>query len=83
MGSGFTDAGLKEAMRRLGELARKDSSLIDLPAEDARDSHWVEPTLVGEVYYTELTSTHRLRHPVWKGWRPDVVPGDVTWELPK
>jgi len=83
VGSGFTDAGLKEAMRRLGELARKDSPLIDVPAEDARDSHWVEPTLVGEVYYTELTSTHRLRHPVWKGWRPDVVPGDVTWELPK
>jgi bifunctional non-homologous end joining protein LigD len=83
VGSGFTDAGLKEAMRRLGALAREDSPLADVPAEDARDSHWVEPTLVGEVYYTELTSTHRLRHPVWKGWRPDVAPSDVTWELPK
>ncbi len=83
VGSGFTDAGLAEAKRRLGELARNDSPLTDLPAEDARDSRWVEPTLVGEVYYTELTSTHRLRHPVWKGWRPDVGPGDVTWELPK
>jgi bifunctional non-homologous end joining protein LigD len=83
VGSGFTDAGLAEAMRRLGELARKDSPLGEVPAEDARDAHWVEPTLVGEVYYTELTSTHRLRHPVWKGWRPDVAPGDVTWELPK
>ena len=83
VGSGFTDAGLAEAKRRLGALSRKDSPLADVPAEDARDSHWVEPTLVGEVYYTELTSTHRLRHPVWKGWRPDVVPADVTWELPK
>jgi len=83
VGSGFTDAGLKEALRRLAELARKDSPLSEVPAEDARDAHWVEPTLVGEVYYTELTSTHRLRHPVWKGWRPDVAPGDVTWELPK
>ena len=83
VGSGFTDAGLKEAMRRLGELDREDSPLADVPAEDARDSHWVEPTLVGEVYYTELTSTHRLRHPVWNGWRPDVAPGDVTWELPQ
>ncbi len=83
VGSGFNDAGLKEAMRRLGELARKDSPLGEVPTEDARDAHWVEPTQVGEVYYTELTSTHRLRHPVWKGWRPDVAPADVTWELPK
>ncbi len=83
VGSGFTDAGLKEAKRRLGDLARKDAPLAEVPAEDARDAHWVEPKLVGEVYYTELTSTHRLRHPVWKGWRPDVAPGDVTWELPK
>ena len=83
VGSGFTDAGLAEAKRRLGELARNDSPLTEVPAEDARDSRWVEPTLVGEVYYTELTSTHRLRHPVWKGWRPDVAPGDVNWEVPK
>jgi len=83
VGSGFTDAGLTEAMRILAPLARKEPSLVDVPPEDAREAHWVEPTLVGEVTYTELTSTHRLRHPVWKGWRPDVVPGGVTWELPK
>ena len=83
VGSGFTDAGLAEALRRLGKLSRKNSPLTDVPTEDARDSHWVEPTLVGEVFYTELTSTHRLRHPVWKGWRPDVAPEAVTWEVPK
>ena len=82
VGSGFTDAGLTEAERLLASLARKDSPLVDVPAEDARDSHWVEPTLVGEVSYTELTSTHRLRHPVWKGWRPDVAASDVIWEVP-
>ena len=70
-------------MRLLAPLARKDSPLVDVPAQDARDSHWVEPTLVGEVSYTELTATHRLRHPVWKGWRPDVAPADVTWEVPE
>ncbi|MGV8909773.1 MAG: ATP-dependent DNA ligase [Propionicimonas sp.] len=83
VGSGFSDAGLAEAKRLLGALAKEEPSLVDVPAEDARDAHWVEPTLVGEVSYTELTSTHRLRHPVWKGWRPDVLPGGVTWELPK
>jgi bifunctional non-homologous end joining protein LigD len=82
VGSGFTDVGLTEALRLLGPLAREGPALTDVPAEDARDSRWVEPTLVGEVFYTELTSTHRLRHPVWKGWRPDVAAGTVTWELP-
>jgi len=82
VGSGFTDAGLAEAGRLLGPLARTDSPLADVPPEDARDAHWVEPRLVGEAYFTELTSTHRLRHPVWKGWRTDLAPGDVAWEVP-
>ena len=80
VGSGFADAGLAEAMRRLEPLARPDASLADVPAEDARDANWVEPTLVGEVFYGERTSTGRLRHPVWRGWRDDLSPADVDWE---
>jgi len=63
-------------------LARRTSPLTGVPAEDAKDTHWVEPDLVGEVFYTELTGTHRLRHPVWKGWRRDQRPDDVAWETP-
>lgn len=80
VGSGFTDAGLAEAERRLAPLARPDAPLADVPAEDARDARWVEPSLVGEVFYGERTSTGRLRHPVWRGWRPDVSPSEVAWE---
>jgi len=50
--------------------------------EDARDAHWVTPSLVGEVSYGELTGPGRLRHPVWRGLRPDKSPADVVWELP-
>ena len=39
-----------------------------------------EPLLVGEVTYGELTGVGRLRHPVWKGWRPDRTPDTVVWE---
>ena len=65
----------------LQPLARKTSPLIDVPREDARDAHWVTPSLVGEVTYGELTEPGRLRHPVWRGLRPDKSPADVQWEL--
>ena len=60
--------------------ATVDRLLDDVPRDDARDARWVEPRLVGEVYYTELTGPGRLRTPVWRGWRPDLDPADVTWE---
>ena len=80
-GSGFTTRSLAEAGRRLAPLARSDSPLIDVPAEDARDAHWVEPVLVGEVHYSGVTDSGRLWHPVWRGWRPDLEPGEVEWEI--
>jgi len=79
-GSGFGAAGLAAAEKALAPLARPDSPLVDVPREDARDARWVDPVLVGEVYFTELTGPGRLRHPVWIGWRPDLAPEDVRWE---
>ncbi len=80
VGSGFTDAGLAEAQRLLDPLASATNPLRDVPRDDAKDAHWVQPRLVGEVYYTELTGPGRLRSPVWRGWRPDLDPADVGWE---
>ena len=79
-GSGFTDAALVQAHRALEPLARSTTPFVEVTGRDAQNAHWVEPTLVGEVYYTEATSAGRLRHPVWKGWRPDVPPTTVVWE---
>ncbi|MFZ1384633.1 MAG: ATP-dependent DNA ligase, partial [Propionicimonas sp.] len=79
-GSGFTDAALVQAHRALEPLARSTTPFVEVTGRDAQNAHWVEPTLVGEVYYTEATSAGRLRHPVWKGWRPDVPPSTVVWE---
>ena len=78
VGSGFDDRMLDEM---LALLARATSPLTDVPREDARDAHWVEPTLVGEVGYGELTEPGRLRHPVWHGLRPDKSPDQVAWEI--
>ena len=53
---------------------------LDVPREDARDAHWVTPKLVGEVSYGEVTGPGRLRHPVWRGLRPDKTADEVVWE---
>lgn len=80
VGSGFTDASLAEADRKLARLARATTPFLAVPREDIRDAHWVEPTLVGEVVYAEIAAGGKLRAPVWRGWRPDVDPADVHWE---
>jgi bifunctional non-homologous end joining protein LigD len=82
VGSGFDDHALAEIDALVVRLARETNPMIDVPPEDARDAHWIDPSQVGEVYYGELTSAGKLRHPVWKGWRPDKSPEDVTWERP-
>jgi bifunctional non-homologous end joining protein LigD len=82
VGSGFDDRMLDDLMARLAPLARKTPALVDVPREDARDAHWVEPELVGEVSYGEVTEPGRMRHPVWHGLRPDKDPDDVVWENP-
>lgn len=80
VGSGFTEQALHDALEVLREIETDEPSVPEVPAAEARGVHWVEPLLVGEVKYSEFTGGGRLRHPVWKGWRPDRTPDDVRWE---
>jgi bifunctional non-homologous end joining protein LigD len=80
VGTGFSDRELEGLRGILDGHTRTTPSLTDVPAADARDAHWVSPRLVAEVEFAEWTSTQRLRHPSWRGWRPDKVPADVTRE---
>ena len=82
VGSGFNDRQLDDIQAKLERLGRKTSPFIDVPREDARDAHWVTPSLVGEVSYGELTEPGRLRHPVWRGLRTDKSADEVVWERP-
>ncbi len=47
-------------------------------AATRKGAHWVEPILVGEVTYGVWTQAGRLRMPVWRGWRPDKTPDDIS-----
>ena len=82
VGSGFNDRQLDEIQVMLEKLSRKTPPFVDVPREDARDAHWVKPSLVGEVTYGELTEPGRLRHPVWRGLRPDKSASEVVRERP-
>jgi len=83
VGSGFTQEMLRDLGRRLRPLERKTTPFVGaLPREVTRDARWVTPKLVGEVQYAEWTRDGRLRHPSWRGLRPDKSPGDVVPESP-
>ncbi|MEI2775526.1 MAG: ATP-dependent DNA ligase [Tetrasphaera sp.] len=78
VGTGFTEKALQQIQAKLASIERKTPTLADVPRPDAKDAHWVTPALVGEVAFTEWTDTGRLRHPAWRGWRPDKHPDEVV-----
>lgn len=81
VGTGFTDQMLRDLAGDLAPLSRTSSPFAtELPAAHRRDARWVEPRLVGEVAFTEWTRENRLRHPTWRGLRPDKSPSDVVRE---
>ncbi len=83
VGTGFTDAVLDQLRATLEPLHRETPAVADtVPRVDARDANWVEPTLVGEVSYSEWTPDGRLRAPSWRGLRPDKSVADLIAAVP-
>lgn len=80
VGSGFTEAELKRLLEVLSRSPRIDPPLIGVPAADAVDAVWVEPTLVGEIELAGWTNGGIARHARWRGIRPDLAPADVVPE---
>ncbi|MGK2966886.1 MAG: non-homologous end-joining DNA ligase [Tepidiformaceae bacterium] len=78
VGSGFTDETLASLLRQLEALRTGESPVAEPPSE--RNAVWVSPSLVVTVEFTEWTADGVLRHPVFKGQRPDVAPAQVTRE---
>ena len=93
VGTGFTDAMLRDLRARLEPLARPQAGPVaggpvagvpvaGVPRAVARDAHWVQPELVGEVEFRSWTGDGRLRHSSWRGLRPDRRPDEVRVDLP-
>ena len=88
-GSGFSEKQLREVRKELEASARKTppcNGPIPWPLEgrppakrpipDARDSTWVEPSVVCEVKFKEWTEEGLLRQPVFVRFRDDKAPED-------
>ena len=81
VGTGFTDKMLRDLEADLAPLVRDDSPFdTAVPREHARNARWVEPVIVGEVAFSEWTREGRLRHPAWRGLRPDKSADEVVRE---
>jgi bifunctional non-homologous end joining protein LigD len=78
-GAGFTDAELGLVRKKLQALQSKLSPFAVIPRTNERP-HWVRPTLVAEVKFTEWTADRRLRHPTYIGLRDDIDPAAVRRE---
>lgn len=90
VGTGFSQATLRELRQRLEALETPDSPFRG--GDDVRRAargpggaavHWVRPELVAEVAFTEWTTDGRLRHPRFVGLRDDKRPRDVAREAPE
>ena len=81
VGSGFTDVMLDHLTPELLRLEQEDSPFVGtLPRPVSKDARWVTPELVGEAQFAEWTGDGVMRHPSWRGLRPDKSPDDVVRE---
>lgn len=79
VGTGFDDDFLKGLAKKLAKLEQDSSPFADCQKK-SKGVHWVSPSLVGEVSFTEWTRAGRLRHPRFLGLRRDKNPKDVVRE---
>jgi bifunctional non-homologous end joining protein LigD len=83
VGSGFTEKMLAIVQEKLDPLVRDTPPIDDPDLAAVKGATYVEPTVVCEVEYLEITkSTKKMRAPSFKGLRPDKTPDECVLELP-
>jgi DNA ligase D-like protein (predicted ligase) len=88
VGTGFSEAILASLGRALSEIERREPPFdrARMPRSGSAlprsGVHWVEPTLIAQVAFSEWTSAGQLRHPRFIGLRRDKEPGSVLREIP-
>ncbi len=80
VGTGFSDRDLEELLERLRPLARKGNPFAG--RRGPRQASFVEPELVAEIEFRELTAEGMVRHGSFKGLREDKPAAAVRLERP-
>jgi len=84
VGTGFTRKTLDRLMGELQPLVRQTPASEDPDLAQVKGATFVEPVLVCEVEYLEITkSTRKMRAPSFKGLRDDKAPEDCDLEPPR
>ena len=81
VGTGFTDKMLEIVQAKLDPLTRKTSPIDDPDLAAVKGVTFVEPELVCEVEYLEITKgSTKMRAPSFKGLRSDKTPDECVLE---
>jgi bifunctional non-homologous end joining protein LigD len=84
VGTGFNEATLRSLHGQLQDLHSDDIAVSQPPTgAEARGAHWLQPTLLAEISYAEMTHEGLVRHAVFQGLRQDKPAEEITLETPK
>jgi bifunctional non-homologous end joining protein LigD len=78
VGTGFSERDLDELIERLLPLERETNPFV--ARRGPRKAHFVEPRLVAEIEFRELTAEGLVRHGSFKGLREDKPAAEVRLE---
>jgi bifunctional non-homologous end joining protein LigD len=82
VGTGFTRESLGTLMKKMQKLALDTCPLAARPRTRTR-AHWVKPSLVAQIRFTEWTNDGSMRHPAFLGLRDDKKPEECSRERPR
>ncbi len=87
VGTGFSMKSAQDLAKRFRGMATEKPVLsraeaTGLPAGEWSSVHWIKPTLLCEVAFTEWTEDGHIRHPSFQGLREDKNAKEVKQEMP-
>ena len=83
VGTGFNQVTLATIYAQLTPLETKKPAVVNPPTgADAKDVHWLKPSLLAEVAFAEITHEGSVRHAVFQGLRNDKPAKSITEERP-
>lgn len=78
VGSGLDERTIVDLLQRLKSLEVDESAAEGEPFRPTGERHFVKPELVVNVKFTGFTDDGGVRHPVFNGLRPDILPSECT-----